>query len=72
MCIRDRFGIALDDRDAPVEPTYIQNIRNLGFTVTDYSKWMNGVAVNATPTQITQLQALSYVQAVESLSLIHI
>ena len=63
---RTKFGIALDDRDAPIEPTYIQNIRNLGFTVTDYSKWMNGVAVNATPTQITQLQALSYVQAVES------
>ena len=62
---RAKFGIALDDKDAPIEPSYIQNIRNLGFTVTDYSKWMNGVAVNATAAQITQLQGLSYVQAVE-------
>ena len=63
---RTRLGIALNDQDAPIEPTYIQNIRNLGFTVTDYSKWMNGVAVNATETQIAQIKAQTYVQSVES------
>ena len=63
---RTKLGISLNDQDAPIEPTYIQNIRNLGFTVTDYSKWMNGVAVNATSAQITQLEALSYVQSVEA------
>ncbi len=62
---RARLGISLNDQDAPIEPTYIQNIRNLGFTVTDYSKWMNGVAVNATTAQISQLTALNYVQTVE-------
>ena len=46
---RTKYGIALNDQDAPLEQSYVQNIRNLGFTVTDYSKWMNGVAVNATP-----------------------
>ncbi len=63
---RTKFGIALNDQDAPIEPTYIQNIRNLGFTVTDYSKWMNGVAVKATVAQIAQLQTQSYVESVES------
>ncbi len=63
---RTRLGIALNDQDAPIEPSYIQNIRNLGFTVTDYSKWMNGVAVNATKSQITQLESQSYVESVES------
>ena len=48
---RTNLGIALNDQDAPIEPTYIQNIQNLGFTVTDYSKWLNGVAVNATAAQ---------------------
>ena len=62
---RTKYGIPLNDQDAPIEPSYIQNIRNLGFTVTDYSKWMNGVAVNATTAQITQLEAQSYVQSVE-------
>lgn len=63
---RTRLGISLNDQDAPIEPTYIQNIRNLGFTVTDYSKWMNGVTVNATSSQIAQLQAQTYVLSVES------
>ncbi len=59
-------GIILNDQDAPVEPTYLQNMQNLGFQVTDYSKWLNGVAVLATPAQIAQLQTQSFVQSVES------
>ena len=63
---RTNLGIALSDQDAPIEPTYITNIRNLGFTVDDYSKWLNGVAVNATPAQIQTLSQQSYVDHVES------
>ena len=63
---RINLGIAITAQDAPIEPTYIQNIQNLGFTVNDKSKWLNGVAVNATAAQITQLQAESYVLKVES------
>ncbi|MGA9212587.1 S8 family peptidase [Kaistella sp.] len=62
---RTKLGIALNDQDAPIEPTYIQNVRNLGFTVKDYSKWMNGVAVNATTAQISNLESQTYVQSVE-------
>ena len=62
---RTKYGITLNDQDAPIEQSYIQNITNLGFTVKDYSKWMNGVAVNATPEQIAQLQTQSYVMSVE-------
>lgn len=63
---RANLGIALNDQDAPIEATYIQNIENLGFTVSDYSKWLNGVAVNATASQVLTLQSQSYVQNVES------
>ena len=63
---RTNPGIAITAQDAPIEPTYIQNIQNLGFSVNDKSKWFNGVAVNATAAQITQLQAESYVLKVES------
>ncbi|WP_226064355.1 S8/S53 family peptidase [Kaistella polysaccharea] len=62
---RTRMGIALNDQDAPIETTYIKNVKNLGFTVIDFSKWMNGVAVHATPEQITNLASESYVQSVE-------
>ncbi|WP_187478010.1 S8/S53 family peptidase [Amniculibacterium sp. G2-70] len=60
------LGISLNDQDAPIEPSYIQNIQNLGFTVTDYSKWLNGVAVNATAAEKVVLQSQTFVQSVES------
>ncbi|MBO9693560.1 MULTISPECIES: S8/S53 family peptidase [unclassified Chryseobacterium] len=63
---RTMLGIPLNDQDAPIEQSYIQNLQNLGFTVTDYSKWLNGAAVNATPAQKILLQAQSYVLSVES------
>ncbi len=63
---RSHLGIELNDQDAPIENTYIQNIKNLGFTVTDSSKWLNGVSVNATPEQISTLASQPYVASVES------
>lgn len=63
---RTAKGIALNDQDAPIEPSYVQNIKNLGFTVDNSSKWLNGVAVYATTAQIAQLSGLPYVQNVES------
>ncbi|SFH93033.1 S8/S53 family peptidase [Halpernia frigidisoli] len=63
---RTKFGIALTDEDAPIEAVYIQNIKNLGFTVTDYSKWLNGVAVEANAAQVADLRTKSYVRSVES------
>ena len=63
---RTNLGIAITTQDAPIESSYIQNIQNLGFAVTDKSKWLNGVAVNAKANQITQLQAEPYVLKVES------
>lgn len=63
---RTTLGISLNDQDAPIEQSYIQNLQNLGFTITDYSKWLNGVIVNATPAQITVLQTQPFVSSVES------
>lgn len=63
---RTNLNIPITEQDAPIEPTYIQNIQNLGYTVTDKSKWLNGVAVYATTSQINDLKALNYVSNVES------
>ena len=63
---RSNLGIALTDQDAPIEQSYITSVRNLGFTVTDYSKWLNGVAVNATSAQMQTLSQQPYVDHIES------
>lgn len=63
---RIALGITLNDQDAPIEQTFIQNLQNLGFTITDYSKWLNGVAVNANQAQVNIIKAQPFVQSVES------
>lgn len=63
---RTALGIALNDQDAPIEQSFIQNLQNLGFTITDYSKWLNGVAVNANQAQVNLIKAQPFVQSVES------
>lgn len=63
---RTSLGIALNDQDAPIETAYIQNVKNLGYTVTDFSKWLNGVAVLATKAQIADLKTKTFVSNVES------
>ena len=63
---RTALGIPLNDQDAPIEQSFIQNLQNLGFTITDSSKWLNGVAVNANQTQVNLIKAQSFVQSVES------
>lgn len=63
---RTNLNLPLNVTDAPIEPTYLQNLQNLGFSVVDKSKWLNGVALQATASQITTLQGLSYVKSVET------
>ncbi|WBV60565.1 S8 family peptidase [Chryseobacterium camelliae] len=63
---RTNLGIALNDQDAPIEQSYIQGIQNLGIPVTDYSKWLNGVAVTVNQAQVNLIKTLPYVQSVQS------
>jgi len=65
---RNNLGIALNDTDAPLENTYVEDVRTtLGLTkVKSKSKWLNGVAVEITPAQKTTLLAKPYVLKIES------
>ena len=63
---RAALGIALNDQDAPIEQSYIQNLQNLGFIISDYSKWLNGVAVNVNQAQVNLIKTQPFVQSVES------
>ncbi|MBN2805882.1 MAG: S8 family serine peptidase [Prolixibacteraceae bacterium] len=40
---RSLQGIAIDSTDLPVNPAFIDSIKNLGFNVKHISRWMNGV-----------------------------
>jgi len=63
---RTTLGIPLNDQDAPVEQSFIQNLQNLGFTITDSSKWLNGVALTVNQAQVNLIKAQPFVQSVES------
>jgi len=59
-------GVAVDDRDVPVNESYITQIKSQpGITVLAKSKWMNCVHVRGTEAQITALEALQIVDYIE-------
>jgi len=63
---RTSFGLTCDSTDLPVNPAYIQQIRNLGIPVHNRSKWMNGVTVLLPDSSImNQVRILPFVKFVE-------
>ena len=59
---REKFGIELTDDDLPVNPAYVENLKNVGATVLYTSKWFNCAVVSAP--NINQIEALSCVSHV--------
>lgn len=45
---RQRLMIMLEETDLPVNETYVETIANLGVTVLNRSKWMNGITIYTT------------------------
>jgi len=56
--------IALDLRDLPVNPSYVQAIRDLGVATFYTSRWMNGVLVQCPSGKIAGIQTLPFVDQV--------
>ncbi len=53
---KDAHGVSIDDRDVPVNESYISQLKNAtGITVLAKSKWFNAVHVRGTQTDITNL-----------------
>ena len=59
---RERQNISISENDLPVDPAFIQVIRNTGATVLTHSKWFNSVTVSV-PNQsvIGAIQSLPFV-----------
>jgi serine protease AprX len=55
-------GIAIDESDLPVNPSYLAGVAGTGATLINPSKWLNGVSVyTEDPSVIDAINALPYV-----------
>ena len=63
---RTNQNIALDITDAPLETSYVDQIKaSTGITVMAQSKWLNALHIRGTQANINALKALAFVQKVE-------
>jgi len=62
---RTRQGIAIVENDLPVNPSYIEQVKNLGVSILNPTKWLNGVTVYAPDTSVmASIRALPFVNKV--------
>lgn len=62
---RQRQGIKVTTQDLPVNPTYVNQIKQTGAKVWYSSRWLNATLVEATSGQLTALRALPAVKGIE-------
>lgn len=60
---RANQGIAIQEQDLPITPSYKTTIINQGVEVFESSKWFNGVIIRSTPAEAEQLKNLTFVEA---------
>lgn len=58
-------GISIDEFDLPVNPSYIQQLKDAGASVFYSTKWMNAVLVSCDASLVPSLLSLGVVQSVE-------
>ena len=62
---RERMHIPVRTADLPVDPQYVQSIRETGAIVRVESRWLNAVSVTVSgPEMIAQISALSFVEII--------
>ncbi len=61
---RQRQGIAVDESDLPVRPVYLDSLKQLGVSIHNTSKWLNGASVLATDSIIAFIDSLDFVKSV--------
>ncbi|MEO9484627.1 MAG: S8 family serine peptidase [Ekhidna sp.] len=61
---RDKQNISVNESDLPVDPAYIDGLRDAGLEVYFSSRWLNGALVNADTTLLNDVEMLSYVDSI--------
>ena len=62
---RQKQNIAFTTKDLPVNPTYIQTIKNTGAKVIYTSRWMNAALIQCSSTVLSSVLSLSFVKGLE-------
>lgn len=62
---RSDQGIAITEEDLPVNPEYIEGIKDLEVETYFSTKWMNGVLIQTEQGKLASIEALSYVSNIE-------
>jgi serine protease AprX len=62
---RVKHNINATQRDLPVNPAYVNNVKNVGVDVFYKTKWMNGVLVQGVESKIQEVRDLPFVDRVE-------
>jgi len=62
---RAAFGIPVDMKDIPVNPQYLQAVKDAGASILNPTKWLNGVSIQTSdPAVISAIEALPFVENV--------
>lgn len=62
---RTNQGIPVELSDLPVNPSYLQGVKDAGATILNPSKWLNGVSIYTTdPAVLAEIEALPYVAGI--------
>lgn len=65
---RVKYGVALDEKDVPVNPSYIEAVENAGATILNPSKWLNGVTVETYDDSVIEaIEKLPFVKKTRAL-----
>lgn len=51
---RKKYNIALDEKDIPVNPSYIEAVRKTGAIILNPSKWLNGVTIETSNLSVVE------------------
>jgi subtilisin family serine protease len=61
---RSTYNIPIDIRDIPVNQTYIDSLKRLGFQIVNTSKWFNSVSVYTTDSSLlNKLKNISFIKS---------
>ena len=65
---RVKYGVALDEKDIPVNPSYIKAVENAGATILNPSKWLNGVTIETSSNSVLDaIEKLPFVKKTRAL-----
>ena len=67
---RERYGIAIDSTDLPVNPAYVNQIKNVAnVTVLNISKWLNAVTIQTTDANtLNTINGFSFVKSTSGIA----